>query len=141
MNETKQTAVYFAGINAETFDRPDEPTADADGHIINATILRREEAVHSLIPAVRRGVRTALVLVAGQIVPQALDQVDKAFAVVLVEHLARLEQRLGCELLAHARAVGQAPVRDARLGVDQIGAGLDQVGHFAEHGRRGRGRE
>jgi hypothetical protein len=50
MSETKQTAVYFAGINAVTFDRPDEPTADADGHIINATVLRREEAVHSLIP-------------------------------------------------------------------------------------------
>lgn len=50
MNELKQTAVYLAGINAVTFDRPDEPTADEDGHIINATILRREEPVQSLVP-------------------------------------------------------------------------------------------
>ncbi|MEL6740710.1 MAG: hypothetical protein AAFP26_08645 [Planctomycetota bacterium] len=54
MNETgddRMLAVYFSGLNAVTFDRVDEPTADAEGHVLTGTVLRREgPAVPDMVP-------------------------------------------------------------------------------------------
>lgn len=40
--DDRMLGVYFSGLNAETFDRADEPTADEQGHVITGTVLRRE---------------------------------------------------------------------------------------------------
>lgn len=50
MNETKNLAVYLAGFNAETYDRADDPSADRDGHVVTATVLKREGQDSSLVP-------------------------------------------------------------------------------------------
>lgn len=49
MNE-RQIAVYISGFNAESYDRAGDPAADSDGHVITATVLKREGADHSLVP-------------------------------------------------------------------------------------------
>ncbi len=78
MSETKQTAVYLAGINAETFDRLDEATADSDGHIINATILRREEPVQSLIPVRARVAHGVAPATAAAMLRKMADLIESA---------------------------------------------------------------
>lgn len=49
MNE-RQIAVYISGFNAESYDRPGDPAADAEGHVITATVLKREGVDPSLVP-------------------------------------------------------------------------------------------
>lgn len=49
MNE-RQIAIYISAFNAESYDRPGDPAADADGHVIGATVLRREAVDASLVP-------------------------------------------------------------------------------------------
>jgi len=46
----RQIAVYMSGLNAESYDRADDPAADADGHVISATVLRRKAVDASLVP-------------------------------------------------------------------------------------------
>ncbi|MCA9297441.1 MAG: hypothetical protein KDA28_00160 [Phycisphaerales bacterium] len=41
--------VHLSGVNAETFDRADDPTADEDGHVITASVVRLESET-SLAP-------------------------------------------------------------------------------------------
>ncbi len=48
--DTNHLAAYFSGMNAATFDRDDDPAVDADGHVINGTIIRRPEDQGSLVP-------------------------------------------------------------------------------------------
>jgi hypothetical protein len=50
MSDSKHLAVYLAGFNAETYDRADDPSADADGHVVTATVLRRESSDAGLVP-------------------------------------------------------------------------------------------
>jgi len=48
--DTNHLAAYLSGMNAATFDRDDDPAVDADGHVINGTIIRRPEDQGSLVP-------------------------------------------------------------------------------------------
>jgi hypothetical protein len=48
--EDRQTAIFLTGVNAETFERADEPTADEHGHIISAAVLRRRPVDPTLVP-------------------------------------------------------------------------------------------
>lgn len=43
-------AIYLVGYNAESLDRQDDPTADADGHVISASIMRREDTQSPISP-------------------------------------------------------------------------------------------
>ncbi len=49
-SDTNHLAAYLSGMNAATFDRDDDPAVDADGHVINGTIIRRPEDQGSLVP-------------------------------------------------------------------------------------------
>lgn len=48
--DTNYLAAYLSGMNASTFDREEDPAVDADGHVINGTIIRRPEDQGSLVP-------------------------------------------------------------------------------------------
>tara|TARA_R110000782_G_scaffold13976_2_gene40899 strand:- start:1576 stop:2079 length:504 start_codon:yes stop_codon:yes gene_type:complete len=48
--DTNHLAVYLSGLNAETYERGDDPSADSDGHVINGTIIRRPEDPGSIVP-------------------------------------------------------------------------------------------
>jgi hypothetical protein len=48
--DTNYLAAYLSGMNAATFDRDEDPAVDADGHVINGTIIRRPEDQGSLVP-------------------------------------------------------------------------------------------
>lgn len=48
--DTNHLAAYLSGMNAATFDRDEDPAVDADGHVINGTIIRRPEDQGSLVP-------------------------------------------------------------------------------------------
>ncbi|USN98260.1 MAG: hypothetical protein H6810_08735 [Phycisphaeraceae bacterium] len=43
-------AIYLVGYNAESLDRQDDPTADADGHVISASVMRREDMQTPISP-------------------------------------------------------------------------------------------
>ncbi len=43
-------AIYLVGYNAESLDRADDPTADAEGHVISASVMRREEPQTPISP-------------------------------------------------------------------------------------------
>lgn len=49
-SDTNHLAIYLSGLNAETYERPDDPSADADGHVINGTIIKRPEDPGSIVP-------------------------------------------------------------------------------------------
>lgn len=48
--DTNHLAVYLSGLNAETHERGDDPSADSDGHVINGTVIKRPEDPGSLVP-------------------------------------------------------------------------------------------
>ncbi len=48
--DTNHLAVYLSGLNAETYERPDDPSADADGHVINGTVIKRPDDPGSIVP-------------------------------------------------------------------------------------------
>jgi hypothetical protein len=48
--QARQLAIYLNGFNAETYDRADDPAADAQGHVVTATVLRRPIGDASLVP-------------------------------------------------------------------------------------------
>jgi len=48
--DTNHLAAYLSGMNAVTIDRDDDPAVDAEGHVINGTIIRRLEDQGSLVP-------------------------------------------------------------------------------------------
>lgn len=50
MTQDRDIAIYLNGFNAETYDRADDPAADADGHVVSATVLRRPSAGESMVP-------------------------------------------------------------------------------------------
>lgn len=50
MSDSKHLAVYLTGFNAETYDRADDPSADSEGHVVTATVLRRETSDPGLVP-------------------------------------------------------------------------------------------
>lgn len=43
-------AIYLVGYNAESLDRQDDPTADSDGHVISASVMRREDTQTPISP-------------------------------------------------------------------------------------------
>lgn len=43
-------AIYLVGYNAESLDRADDPSADAEGHVISASVMRREELQTPISP-------------------------------------------------------------------------------------------
>lgn len=43
-------AIYLVGYNAESLDRQDDPSADADGHVISASVMRREDLETPISP-------------------------------------------------------------------------------------------
>jgi tRNA-specific 2-thiouridylase len=43
-------AIYLVGYNAESLDRQDDPTADDDGHVISASVMRREDTQSPISP-------------------------------------------------------------------------------------------
>ncbi len=43
-------SIYLVGYNAESLDRLDDPTADADGHVITASVMRREDMQTPISP-------------------------------------------------------------------------------------------
>lgn len=47
---TSNIAIYLSGLNAETFDRQEDPTADEEGHLITGTVLRSEGPSTTLVP-------------------------------------------------------------------------------------------
>lgn len=49
-SDTNHLAVYLSGLNAETHERGDDPSADSDGHVINGTIIKRPEDPGSIVP-------------------------------------------------------------------------------------------
>jgi hypothetical protein len=49
-DDTNHLAVYLSGLNAETFERAEDPSADADGHVINGTVIKRPEDPGSIVP-------------------------------------------------------------------------------------------
>lgn len=49
-SHTNHLAAYFSGVNPETFDREEEPTADSDGQVISGTILKNPNDNTSLVP-------------------------------------------------------------------------------------------
>jgi hypothetical protein len=68
MSGEKNIAVYLSGFNAETYDRADDPAADADGHVITATVLRRPTDDASMVPVrVRVGHGVASATAAGML--------------------------------------------------------------------------
>lgn len=50
MNQERDIAIFMNGLNAESYDRADDPSADADGHVITATVLRGPRSDGSLVP-------------------------------------------------------------------------------------------
>jgi hypothetical protein len=48
--ETNHLAVYLSGLNADSYERGDDPSADTDGHVINGTIIKRPEDPGTLVP-------------------------------------------------------------------------------------------
>ncbi len=49
-SHTNHLSVVFSGLNPETFDRADEPTADADGHVISGNVLKHPNDTPSMVP-------------------------------------------------------------------------------------------
>lgn len=77
MNE-RQIAIYISGFNAESYDRADDPGVDADGHVITATVLRREAVDPSLVPVrVRIGHGVAPETASGML-RKIADMIDSA---------------------------------------------------------------
>lgn len=53
-NFDRHLIVYLGGTNAETFDRPDHPLADEDGHVVGATVLAMPGGRSPLTPVQAR---------------------------------------------------------------------------------------
>ena len=49
-HENRPIGVYLVGYNAESLDRQDDPTADEDGHVISASVMRREDTQSPISP-------------------------------------------------------------------------------------------
>ncbi|MEM9372007.1 MAG: hypothetical protein AAGA55_00045 [Planctomycetota bacterium] len=47
---TNHLAVYLSGLNAETYDKGDDPSTDDDGHVVTGTVIRRPEDPGSIVP-------------------------------------------------------------------------------------------
>ena len=50
MTDKRDIAIYLSGLNAETYDRADDPSADSEGHVITATVLRNSSSSGSMVP-------------------------------------------------------------------------------------------
>lgn len=48
--DTNHLAVYLSGLNAETHERADDPSADSDGHVINGTVIKRPDDPGGIVP-------------------------------------------------------------------------------------------
>ena len=77
-HETRPIAIYLIGYNAESLDRQDDPTADADGHVISASVMRREDTRSPISPVnVRIGHGSSPATVSAMLRKMA-DMVDKS---------------------------------------------------------------
>lgn len=78
MNMTdKQIAIYISGINVETFDKLDEPTADADGHVIHATVLKHDGPTGNLVPVKIRIDHGVAPATAAAMLRKAADMIER----------------------------------------------------------------
>lgn len=74
----RHVAVYFSGINAETFDRAAEPSADEQGHVVTGSILRRSEPDPSLVPVRVRIAHGVAPATASSMLRKIADLIDRA---------------------------------------------------------------
>lgn len=49
-NETNHLAIYLSGLNADTYEKGDDPSVDPDGHVITGTVIKRPEDPGSIVP-------------------------------------------------------------------------------------------
>ncbi|GEM_PF-1161863 len=49
-NETNHLAIYLSGLNADTYEKGDDPSVDEDGHVITGTVIKRPEDPGSIVP-------------------------------------------------------------------------------------------
>ncbi|MEZ6243569.1 MAG: hypothetical protein R3B57_11065 [Phycisphaerales bacterium] len=77
MTDHKQIAIYISGINVETFDKLDEPTADSDGHVIHATILKHDGPTGNLVPVKIRIDHGVAPATAAAMLRKAADMIEK----------------------------------------------------------------
>ena len=50
IDNERQVAIYLSGVNAETYEKLGDDTADADGHIVSGAVLRRKNVDRSYVP-------------------------------------------------------------------------------------------
>lgn len=78
MTQHKQTAIYISGLNVETFDKLDEPTADGEGHVIHATVLRHDGPEGNMVPVKIRIDHGVAPSTAATMLRKAADMIEKA---------------------------------------------------------------
>jgi hypothetical protein len=76
-SDTNHLAVYLSGLNAETYERADDPSADADGHVINGTIIKRPEDPGSIVPVRVRIGHGVSAQTAAQMLRKMADMLEK----------------------------------------------------------------
>ncbi len=76
MSSDRDIAIYLNGLNAETYDRADDPSADEDGHVVTATVLRGPRGDTSMVPVrVRIGHGVSVTTASGMLRKMA-DMID-----------------------------------------------------------------
>lgn len=49
-HDTSKLAAYLSGYNASALDREDDPSADADGHVISGTVVHKPDTESPMAP-------------------------------------------------------------------------------------------
>ncbi len=75
--DTNHLAVYLSGLNAETIDRHEDPSTDADGHVINGTVIKRPDDPGSLVPVRVRIGHGVSARTAAQMLRKMADMIER----------------------------------------------------------------
>jgi hypothetical protein len=75
-------AIYLVGYNAESLDRQDDPTADDDGHVISASVMRREDTQSPISPVNVRISHGASPATVAAMLRKMAEMVEKAPGIV-----------------------------------------------------------
>ena len=113
--QARPIAIYLIGYNAESLDRLDDPTADSDGHVITASVMRREDTRSPISPVnVRIGHGSSPRTVSAMLRKMA-DMVDKSPE--LVNALPGTA----------ARRMPDGEVKTKRVTIEQFEAAVDHL--------------
>ncbi len=129
-NEPRPLAVFLAAYNAESMEHAGELGADADGHLISATVLRRDESVTPMSPVRVRVAHGASPATAAAMLRKMADLIERSPDLLRGEAGTAARRLPDGSVSTHRLTPEGLKAAAERLGPEQRAAAIDQIERF-----------